>query len=258
MRTPWLLAIALSSSLAFAESSEKRWYLDLHQVAPTLEGHFVGTVDNETINFDLKRDLGLEKDSTRLGLSLEYQGPRFGLELSTSGQDYKGSQRITRTITLQGVDYKVGTVVNSSIKLPSHTLNWTIRVLRFDHAWLGIDLGARIWALDMSANGTESTTGLYESASQKINLPIPQLGISGGFKVLENKLLGRAYYHLLSSSGASYKHIGADLRFFPINWLGLRVFMDNETFDVPKGSIKDDLELKLDHNGTGFGVVVRF
>jgi hypothetical protein len=258
MRTSLLLALALSSSLAMAQSANRPWQFGIYQTSPTLEGHFLGKMDNETINFDIKNDLGLDKDTSQLGLCLEYQGPRFGLELSTSGQDYKGSKVITRTVSVGGTNYQSGTVVDSSIKLPSHTLNWTIRIVRFSPVWIGIDLGARIWALDIAASGTETATGYQKSDGKKKNLSIPQLGASAGFNALGGKVMGRAYYHFLSRSGASYKHTGADLRFFPLNWLGVRAFMDNETFDIPAGSIEDDLELKLDHNGVGFGVVVRF
>jgi len=67
-----------------------------------------------------------------------------------------------------------------------------------------------------------------------------------------------ASYHLLSYKGASYTHAALDLRVFPISWLGVRVFADSESFKVPKGSVKDDLEFKLDRDGMGFGVMVRF
>jgi len=71
-------------------------------------------------------------------------------------------------------------------------------------------------------------------------------------------VIGRGYYHLLSYKGASYHHVGGDLRFFPVTWLGIRVFTDTEKLDVPNHSIKDDLEVGLNRQGTGFGVVLRF
>jgi hypothetical protein len=49
-----------------------------------------------------------------------------------------------------------------------------------------------------------------------------------------------------------------DARYFPLRWLGIRVYLDQESLDIPKGSIQDDLELKLDRSGFGFGVVARF
>jgi hypothetical protein len=65
-------------------------------------------------------------------------------------------------------------------------------------------------------------------------------------------------FHLLGYKGATYRHAGADLRFFPISWLGVRAYFDNEHFRVPKGSIKDDLDILLDRSGTGLGIVFRY
>jgi hypothetical protein len=68
----------------------------------------------------------------------------------------------------------------------------------------------------------------------------------------------RAYYHLLSRSGATYRRAGADVRYFPVRWLGLRANFESEGFDVPRGSIDDQTALSLDKDGLGLGVVFRF
>ena len=71
-------------------------------------------------------------------------------------------------------------------------------------------------------------------------------------------LEGRSSFHFLSYKGASYRRWQGDLRYYPLPWLGLRAFLDSEHLDVPKDSLQDDLVLKVDRQGAGFGVVFRF
>jgi len=256
MRSAALLLLA-ALPLA-AQVPERKWSFDLHGLPATLEGDFEGIEDGKPIFFDLKNDLGLEKDKTKPGVSIEYQGHRFGLALSTDAQDHKGSAILTRPITLDGTTYQMLTRVDSRIKFQSYDLNWTIRALTWEQAWVGVDLGIRAWNLDMTATGTEQSTLQTTTASEKILVPIPQLGLSVGGKAFGNRVVGRASFHFLSYKGANYRRWQGDIRYFPIPWLGLRAFLDDESFNVPKDSIKDDLRLNLDRSGAGFGVVVRF
>lgn len=252
-----ILAFSVLAPLS-AQAPVREWYLDVHHFSPTFEGHFEGIQDGQPVVFDTQSDLGLGKDTTKLGLALEYQGPRFGVEFSVSEQDYAGSNYLTRKITVNGQDYNAGAQVDSKMKVTTSNFLWTIRALKWDQAWIGVDLGARVWAMDLHVVGNDPFSGTSASATEKFPIPIPQVGLSVGFNALERKVIGRGYYHLLTYKGASYHHTGVDVRFFPIHWLGIRAFMDAENFDVPKGSVKDDLQLVLDRKGTGFGVVLRF
>jgi hypothetical protein len=252
---PLFLLVALPLA---AQVPERRWSLDIHGLPATLEGSFQGKVDGNDIALDLKNDLALTKDKTLPGAGIEYQGHRFGLTLSSDAQDYKGSAVVTRTISLNGQDFPASTRVDSRIKLRSYDLNWTIRVLTWEQAWIGLDLGGHVWDLDMSASGIKPGDTLPTTAAQKITVPIPQAGVSIGGKGLSDRIVGRASFHFLRYKGSSYHRWQGDLRYFPLPWLGVRAFLDDETFDVPKGSIKDDLVLNVDRNGAGFGVVFRF
>jgi hypothetical protein len=236
----------------------REWFLDVHRFSPTFEGHLEGIQDGQPVVFDTQKDLGLTKDTTKVGLALEYQGPRFGLEISMDEQDYVGSNFVTRKITVNGQDFNAGAQVDSKMKVTTTNFLWTIRALKWEQAWVGIDLGARVWAMDLQVVGNEPFSGVNASANEKFPIPIPQLGLSAGFNAFDRKVIARGYYHLLTFKGASYHHTGIDVRYFPIRWLGVRAFMDSESFDVPKGSINSDLQLVLDRKGTGFGVVLRF
>ncbi len=113
-------------------------------------------------------------------------------------------------------------------------------------------------ALKLDATGTSAFSGITAAANYRVNLPVPQVGPSLGFTALDDRLVGRGLFHFLTYKGATYTRMGADLRYFPVSWLGLRAFVDSERFRVPDGSIKDDLDITLDRTGFGFGIVFRY
>jgi hypothetical protein len=117
-----------------AQAPASSFQVGVHGFPPTLGGRIEGIQDGQRVLLDLQDDLGLVKDRTRLGLDLEYQGPRFGVAFSMDGQDYKGSKRLTRTVTVDGKDYPAGTLVDSDLSVDVLGLNWTIRLLRNERA----------------------------------------------------------------------------------------------------------------------------
>ena len=116
-------AADLAALPAHSQGAERHWYFDVHRYAPSFEGHYVDTSGNNPVDVDLGRDLGLKKDSTKIGFGLEYQGPRFGVELSRDEQDYKGLNRVARTININGTDFNANTLVSSSLKATTNTFN---------------------------------------------------------------------------------------------------------------------------------------
>lgn len=236
------------------------WNLGLIYQGPSFSASFYNKDGQNITNFDSSRDLGLGKSSTGLGLGLDYEGRRFRLHLATYGQNYSGDQNIAQDVTVDGKLYKAGGRVQSQIKLRVYELDWTIKFYRWDEGYVGVDLGLVAWNMDVSAQGRGSVSGgpiQYTVASKAVTVPIPQLGLSVGYH-FGSQVDARGYYHLLSSSGASYRRVGADLRYFPMAWLGFRLNFENEGFDVPKGSIDDNTALKIDKNGMGLGVIWRF
>lgn len=260
MARPLPLAAVLLALPLCAQGTERHFIFGVQQLGPTFEASFEGIQDGKPVLFDTKADLKLDKDKTGFGVIAEYQGPRFAVEFMANSQDYKGSSIVNRKITISGQDYSVGAKVDSTLALKSYTFNWTIRVIKGDYAWIGLDLGARVWDEDLKATGQVMPGLLTTTANSQFKnaIPIPQLGGSVGFQVMGGRVVAKGYYHLLTYKSASYKHFGADLRVYPLKWLGLRAFVDNETFDVPKGSVNDDMKFKIDHTGAGFGAVIRF
>ena len=260
------LALALCCTAAFAQMgrtevtapSERSFTFGGQVYGPTLTGHFQGIQNGQPIAVDLDSDLGLGKDKTTPGFFFDYQGPRFAFQVSSGSAEYRGDRTLTRPVTIDGTTYPASDRVQSHVKLASVDGTWTIKLVRATDAWLGLDLGVQVWKLDMDANDVPPPPLAPSTASTSVTAPIPQIGLSGGAKGFEGKVESKAYVHYLGYKGAKYTLLGLDLRVFPVKWLGLRAFYEGGTFDVPKGSIKDDLELKLERKGGGFGVVVRF
>lgn len=262
MRSMTLMVALLVASPAalpmLAQDAPGKWSVDIHSCSPTLTGNYHGTQNGQAVNFDLVNDLGLAKNGSTPGASLEYQGPRFGLELSMDTQKYDGDHTVTEPVVISGQKFNAQARLVTDLKLTTTTFNWTIRALKFTNAWVGIDLGVRSTQLDLNAVGTNYLAGQSVPVTFKSPLPMPQVGLSVGFHVLEERLIVKGYYHYLGYKGATYYHSGVDVRFFPLRWLGLRAFTDTENWKIPNNSLASDLQVGLNRSGTGFGVVFRF
>jgi hypothetical protein len=263
MRVP-LIALLLSTTAVFAQvlggpmapaaDLQRTWTLGGQVYGPTLTGHFNGTISGQPIALDLDSDLGLGKDKTTPGFFIDYQGPRFALQVSNGSAEYRGDRMLTRQITLNGTNFSQSDRVQSHVKIASVDGVWTIKFVKGSDAWLGLDLGAQVWKIDMDA--TDVTNPATTSTS--VSVPIPQIGLSAGGRGFNGGLEAKAYVHYLSYKQAKYTLVGSDLRYFPVRWFGLRAFYEGSSFDVPKGSVKDDLAFQLDRKGAGFGGVFRF
>lgn len=261
------IVLSLCTTAAFAQLGapgssasgfQRTWTLGAQSFGPTLSGHFQGIQDGQPIAVDLDQDLGLGKDKTTPGLFLDYQGPRFAFQVSNGSAEYRGDRVVTRTVTVNGTNYTAGTRVQSHVKLASVDGIWTIKFVRDTDIWLGLDLGVQAWTIDMDATGAVPPSTTPTTANTQVKAPIPQIGLSGGSRGFNGAVEAKAYVHYLGYKSAKYTLFGADLRVFPVSWFGLRAFYEGGTFDVPKGSVNDDLELKLDRKGVGLGAVVRF
>lgn len=235
-----------------SQSLNPSFQLDLHGVAPSINGHLTGVQNGFPIDVDLKNDLGLTKDGMKPGVDLEYQGPRFDLRLSFDQENFRGSHRIDKVITVNGYRFSVGTNVTSTLKLQNSEVACTIRFFEPRPYWIGADIGIGSRSLELFATGSGT------SANEDFSVPIPQIGLSGGTRALDDRLLIRGHFHLMAYHGMKYQQAAVDVRYFPLKWLGVRAFVEGESLDVPKGSIKQDLEMRMDDRSAGLGIVVRF
>jgi hypothetical protein len=258
-----LLIALLSATAAFAQLGapmapasdlQRTWTLGAQVYGPTLTGHFNGSIDGQPIKLDLDSDLGLGKDKTTAGFFLDYQGPRFAFQVASGSAEYRGDRALTQSIQINGQTFSATHEIQSHVKLASVDGVWTIKFVKGSDAWVGLDLGAQVWTIDMDATDVTSPA----TASAKVTAPIPQIGLSAGGRGFNGGLEAKAYVHYLGYKQASYTMVGADVRLFPVRWFGLRAFYEGSRFKVPQGSVKDDLEFQLDRKGAGFGAVLRF
>jgi hypothetical protein len=255
---PLALLGALAVLPAAAQGVDRPWNLDAHLFAPAIDGHFRGVAGGNAFDVDLGSDLGLVRDRQDPGFGLEYQGRRAGLELSWDPQRYAGQNRLGRNVTVNGRTFLAGTPVTSTLRAGCATCNGTVRVGTWPGAWVGLDLGGRSTALELDVTGMDAFAGISAQAAYRTTLTLPQAGPSAGFTALDGRVVGRGLIHLLAWRGATYDRVGFDLRYFPLPWLGLRVFADAERIRVPNGTLREALDFTLDRTGTGFGIVARF
>jgi hypothetical protein len=264
---PLLIVLSLCATSAFAQLGapsqpaagfQTTWTLGAQSYGPTLTGHFNGIQNGLPINLDLNSDLGLARDKTTPGFFFDYEGTRFGFQVSTGSADYRGNQAVNQTVNFNNSTYNANTQVQSHVKLASVDGTWTIKLISESDAWLGLDLGAQVWTIDMDATGIDALTQTVTTQSTEVKAPIPQIGLSGGTRGYNGAVEAKAYIHYLGYKSATYTLYGVDLRLFPVSWFGLRAFYEGGSLNVPQGSIKDDLEFKLARKGVGLGAVFRF
>jgi hypothetical protein len=256
-----LAALFLAIPLA-AQAQDGKWSIGVYGASPALSGHYMD--DEAGTSISLKDDFKLNNDGMGFGFHFEYSGPRLGFSLQYSSFDYSGRNLLTKSIRINGEEYGAGYEVASGL---SHSLLEalvTYKLLKGGKGWLGVDLGMQSWTLDMTAEGFDTQTnpaapkGESFDYAEKFTAPIPFFGASCGVKAMGGRLELGAKYHLVSYSGASYTRFGADARYFVMPWLGLRAFLDNQSFKAPEDSILDSVDAKLDRNSFGFGVVAKF
>jgi len=262
-----LMAAAPLAGQAPAQKT-KKWSFGLYGSAPEFGMYFhqleeSGAPGEYKVFFDTKTDLDLKNNKNGQGVRIDYLGPRFGFQLDVGFHDFAGQNRMTRAITLDDETFDAGMDVTSSIKNTSVDITNTIKILSFEHFWLGIDLGIQAWIMRVGAEGRNISVGDETKdgvgpVSTILPLPIPQVGLSLGLKGFNNALEFRGRAHLLSYSGASYTLFAADARCYFLPWLGVRAFMENQRFDVPYGSVNEDMEARIDNNRFGFGVAFRW
>ena len=253
------VALFLAVPLA-AQISGGKWSFGVYSATPELTGYYRDSGGLQTY-FDIQDDFKLEKDKMGLGIHVDYSGNRFGFSLDYGYNDYAGQSRINRVIQMGGYNFPVGMDVTSALKNTAFEISWTTKVLRWNQAWLGVDVGIQGWYLDIQANGTPADhifQYVDTEANEVYTVPIPQLGVSGGFQGLKDRLALVGKAHFLAYKGAKYTRLVADARYYFLPWLGVRAFVESQSLDAPDSSIIEDIEVKLDRNGFGFGVVGRW
>jgi len=271
-----LATIALAGLMAAAPligqaSPGKKWSFGVYGSTPDLGMYLrqrqssdsLPDLDSLKTDFDSKTDLALKSGKMGMGTRIDYLGPRGGFQLDVGVHEFAGQNKVTRPIVIDNQTFSADADVTSSIKNTTVDLTGTIKILRFEHFWFGIDLGIQAWMMQVSAEAKNISSGGItkddpDPVSANLPLPIPQVGLSFGIKGFNNVLEIRGRAHMLGYSGATYTLFAADARCYFLPWLGVRAFMENQQFDAPYGSVSDDLEARIDNNRFGFGIAFRW
>jgi len=241
---------------------QARWMLGLIRQTPALLGNYYKQSGSSLDSFDIARDLQLARSGAPLGLFVDVMGARFLLHVGTYNVAYRGHAVIEQAVNLDTTSYHPGALVQSEVSLRDYEVDWTTKVWWSDRAYIGVDLGVNYWVIQATAVGqgylqSDPTTQVLSTTKASMLFPIPQIGISAGLEAFGG-LTARGYFHIVQMKGASYQRFGVDLRYFPLKHWGLRANYEREGFKAPLGSISNNMALRLDKNGAGFGVLVRY
>ncbi|MCL1908157.1 MAG: hypothetical protein FWG12_02165 [Holophagaceae bacterium] len=241
-----------------ARANAGQWYFGIYGNSPEFSGHYLDQGSEKT-NFDLNNSLYMDTEKTGYGLHMEYSGSRFAFSVDYGIQDYTGNNRLERQVEINNIIFVPGMDVTSSLKNTAFDINGTIKLLRGAQAWLGVDVGIQAWYMDLVASGVHTFLPIAPAeANKSIVVSIPQIGISGNFQGLQNRLVINGRAHFMALKGASSNRFSADARYFFLHWLGGRVFWEQQNHDEPYDSMHKNIEQKYERKGIGFGVVARW
>jgi hypothetical protein len=244
----------LGSPGNYGPTPQLTWTFGVQRVQPSLTASVVGSKDGKASSVDTDADLGLAREGTPLGFFAEYQGQTQAFLISYDSARYGGNRILPRAIALDGVSYDAGTGLQTSAKVQVMEGLWTYKFVRRDDAWIGFDLGAQLMRADLSALAPSSPQAQKASPSWLI----PQVGLTALSSGAGGLLESRVYVRYFTHKGASLTRYGIDARAYLYPSFGLRAFFEDSRMHIPRGSLQQDLDIRVDRRVTGLGLVVRF
>ncbi len=225
--------------------------------------------DGETLRgtqVDLKRDLGLDSDSTIGLISASWrplENHEFGLAYYQDG--FNARKTLTREIDFDGAVYPATATVRSEYNLDAYELNYNWWVANNDTWALGPRLGL-VWykveldlRLEVDANGNQGGAEFDRQVSA--DLPAPSIGASWRWTPVEDwRIYAEAGYFT-----AKINDIDADVTFarggvewFPWESFGFMVDYTFNNIDADAEASSFDGRLEFQDSGIRLGGVYRF
>ncbi|WP_243294949.1 hypothetical protein [Geothrix mesophila] len=255
----FLLGVPVFAQLGRADGASGAaltgWTLGFQRVQPSLSASLDGIRDGKASLVDTDSDLGLGRDGNPFGGLLEYQGQAHGFQLTYDSARYRGDRVLPRAILIDGRSYAAGTPLQTQAKVEVLEGLWTYKFVRRPDAWLGFDLGAQVFRVDLQALTLTSTP---RSQSEHSSWIVPQVGLTGWSSGVDGLLESRVYARYITYRGATSFRYGVDARAYLYPKFGLRVFFEDARAHIPRGSVEGDLDLRADRRITGLGLVIRF
>lgn len=242
-----LLTILSSPAIGDEIASLKAGYMLLSPSGEfAAEENGIGTI------IDVEGDLGLD-DSQNIMAEAAFSLGDLKLTVGYLPISSEGDSTLSRTIIFNGQVYPVNSSVSSSIDLDILDIGLTYHFINIDDAptrlQLGVELAAKL--TDAQASIVDFTTGVSESASEKV--PLPTIGLRArvalsDFIGINGKLgyLGYSDNHFLDAD--------VQLEVSPIPLVGL--FAGYRYLDIAI----DESDIYVDAAFSGFygGALIRF
>ncbi len=163
-----LLASVLAGSTAHAlvDVDARYWFSNLDSKVKATSGGVTGT------DIDLVKDLGLDDKKGFLEGRVTLELGSHKLRYAFVPLKWDGSKTITQTVTFGGQTYSASTAVDSSLKLDYHRLAYEYDIIDMLNNRLGVIFEVKY------LNGEARLKSSTLDESQKINLPIPTVGVT--------------------------------------------------------------------------------
>lgn len=243
-----LLAAAISTP-AFGDEivSLKAGYMML---SPS--GEFSAEENGIGTRIDVESDLGLG-DSEDIIVEAAASFGDFKLSIGYMPLSSAGDSTLSRSIIFNGQVYPVNSRVTSSIDLDILDVGLTYYLVNIDDAptrlQVGVELAAKI--TDAQASITDFTTGISESASEK--LPLPTIGLRARVALSDFiGLNGRLGY--LGYSDNHFLDADVQIEISPIPMVG--IFAGYRHLDIAID--ESDIYIDAQFSGVYGGALVRF
>lgn len=253
---PFLIGLSVSAQIgrggAPAQVPQTGWVFGLQKLQPTLSVRAEGVRDGKATLVDSEADLGLGRRGSSTGFLAEYQGQEHAFQVSYGTAAFEGGRVLSRDVLLDGTRFAAGTDLRSSADVEVVEGLWTYKFARSDDSWLGFDLGAQYFKGDLEARGGA------QIRQARPAMVLPQIGLTGWSSGAGGLLESRAFIRYFTRRGASVTRYGLDARAYLYPGFGLRMIFEDSRIRIPRGSLEQDLDLRVDTRFTGLGLVVRF
>ena len=248
-----LLALLLLpvSSMAFEIGARGYYWF------PSLDGNLqVDEAGIEGASIDFDKDLGVDEENYPSVEAFVGLGDHH-LSLAYTDVDYSGEKTLVREITFQGETYKVGAVVDSSIKYTMLDFHYQYDVLDLENILAGFSLGGVVQIKYLEGDITLKTTaGVATPLDEKedFTLPIPMFGLNLHVGILADVLEARVRGTGVGYSGNMIYEVMGDVSWTPFPFIDIHGGYKTFVIDIDE----DDVIFDYDMSGPYVALTVSF
>jgi outer membrane protein len=220
---------------------------------PTFEGDL--RVDGNGVTgteINLKDDLGISNENIP-GAEAYFGVGNHQITLAYSQVNLSGDKRINKEIKFNGETYNVSEQVESEFNTSMIDLEYQYKLINFNYILAGLSFGiiAKVKYFDGDVKIKSSST----DTNEKIQLPIPMIGLGAKIGLLANILEARVKVTGMGYSGDFFYDAMADLSLTPFPFLNIHG--GYRAMSIKTDSISD-IYAKMDFYGPYVGLLISF